>query len=227
LSEYPRDRVTAPFVCIAWYGHSMFLVTDDRGTAVLTDPYDPQIGYAFPDLEATLVLVSHEHYDHANVGAVKGSPEVVRSPGRRVSGGGLEIEGLPSAHDAREGAERGPNTIFRWSMAGMGFAHLGDLGHRLDSAQLEGLRGVDVLFLPVGGTFTIDDAQAEETVRSVAPRIAIPMHYKTAALGFPIQGVQPFADRFEDVVLVGKDLVYLDRQALPETTRVLVLDYLG
>lgn len=227
MSEYPRDGVTAPFARIAWYGHSMFLVTDDRGAAVVTDPYDPQIGYAFPDLEATLVLVSHEHYDHANVGALKGSPEVVRRPGRHVSGGGLEIEGLPSAHDAREGTERGPNVIFRWSMAQMGFAHLGDLGHRLDSEQLEGLRGVDVLFLPVGGTFTIDDAQAEETVRAVAPRIAIPMHFKTEALGFPIQGVRPFADRFDDVAFVGRDPVYLDRQALPEATRVLVLDYLG
>ncbi len=61
----------------------------------------------------------------------------------------------------------------------------------------------------------------------MAPRIAIPMHFKTDALGFPIQGVRPFADRFGDVVFVGKDLVYLDRQALPEATRVLVLDYLG
>ena len=45
-------------------------------------------------------------------------------------------------------------------------------------------------------------------------------------LGFPIQGVEPFASRFQDVVTTGKDYVYLDRGTLPQSTRVLLLDYL-
>lgn len=226
MSAYARESVAAPFVKIGWYGHSMFLVSDDRGFSVVTDPFDPQIGYSFPDLEASVVLVSHDHYDHANVGAVKGSPAVMREAGRELSAGGVNFEGLLSAHDARGGAERGPNVIFQWKMADMAFAHLGDLGHRIPPELAERLRGVDVLFIPVGGTFTIDDASAEDAVRELKPRIAIPMHFKTGALGFPIKGVKPFADRFPDVVTAGKEFVYLDRKALPEPTQVLVLDYL-
>jgi L-ascorbate metabolism protein UlaG (beta-lactamase superfamily) len=226
LTAYSRDRVTAPFLSIGWFGHAMFLVADDQGTRVVTDPFDPQIGYAFPDLEASVVLVSHDHYDHANVGAVKGSPVVLHKAGNYSAAGDLDIEGLQSAHDASGGAERGANIIFHWSMAGITLAHLGDLGHRLTPEQVMRLRGVDVLFLPVGGTFTIDDALAEETVRELAPRIAIPMHFKTEALKIPVQGVKPFSDRFEDVVTAGKEFVYLDREALLEPTRVLVLDYI-
>lgn len=225
MSAYARDNVAAPFVKIGWYGHAMFLVSDDRGVSVVTDPFDPQIGYTLPDLEASVVLVSHDHYDHANVEAVKGDPAVMREAGRHLAAGYLDFEGLQAAHDTRGGAERGPNVIFHWRMADMTFAHLGDLGHLLSTEHAERLRGVDVLFIPVGGTFTIDAALAEQTIRDLQPHIAIPMHYKTEALGFPIQGVMPFTDRFSDVVTAGKQFVYLDRATLPEPTQVLVLDY--
>lgn len=220
-----RDAVSAPFVKIGWYGHAMFLVEDDQGTRVVTDPFDPVIGYAFPDLEASVVLVSHGHSDHANAEAVKGNPVVVREAGITLAHG-VEVEGLAAAHDARGGAERGPVIIYRWSMAEMSFAHLGDLGHPLTPELALSLRNLDVLFIPVGGTFTIDDKAATRTVEELSPRIAIPMHYKTAALNFPIQGVEPFLSRFRDVVRTGKDFIYLDRDSLPQTTRVFLLDYI-
>jgi L-ascorbate metabolism protein UlaG (beta-lactamase superfamily) len=225
MTPVSRDGVSAPFVRIGWYGHAMFLVEDDQGTSVVIDPFDPGIGYAFPDLAASVVLVSHDHYDHANVGAVKGNPVVVREKGV-TNAYGVEVEGLPAAHDARGGAERGPNIIYRWSMAGMSFAHLGDLGHPLTPELSSRLRDLDVLFIPVGGTFTIDDSTAARTVEELSPRIAVPMHYKTAALGFPIQGVEPFANRFSDVVTTGKGFVYLDRDSLPETTSIFLFDYI-
>ncbi len=134
----------------------MFAIEDDAGTRVVTDPYDSGIGYVFPVLEASVVLVSHEHYDHSNIQALKGAPEVIQSEGYSTSHG-LAFEGLPSAHDTREGQERGPNVIFRWSMGGLSFAHLGDLGHKLDKGLLERLTALDVLFIPVGGFYTVDD----------------------------------------------------------------------
>lgn len=220
-----RDGVSAPFVKIGWYGHAMFLVEDDRGTRVVTDPFDPVIGYAFPDLAASVVLVSHGHYDHNNAGAVKGNPVVIREAGNTLAQD-VEVKGLAAAHDTRGGAERGPVIIYRWSMAGMSFAHLGDLGHPLTPELATSLRNLDVLFIPVGGTFTIDDSAAARTVEELAPRIAIPMHYKTAVLNIPVQGVEPFAHRFHDVVRTGRDFIYLDRDSLPEPTRVFLPDYI-
>ena len=64
----------------------------------------------------------------------------------------------------------------------MTVCHLGDLGHVLTQAQAEELDGVDVLLVPVGGTYTIDAAQAAEVVSMLEPKIVIPMHFQTEAL---------------------------------------------
>ena len=65
-------------------------------------------------------------------------------------------------------------------------AHLGDLGHALDAATVKAVGKVDVVLVPVGGFFTIDYKEAAQVVESLAPRIVVPMHYKTAATDFPI-----------------------------------------
>jgi L-ascorbate metabolism protein UlaG (beta-lactamase superfamily) len=43
---------------------------------------------------------------------------------------------------------------------------------------------VDVLFVPVGGGPTIGGSAAADLVRSVGPRLVVPMHYRTPAVNF-------------------------------------------
>ena len=50
----------------------------------------------------------------------------------------------------------------------------------------------DVLFVPVGGTYTIDAEGALETMALLRPRIAVPMHFQTPALSFPLDGPEAF-----------------------------------
>ena len=38
---------------------------------------------------------------------------------------------------------------------------------------------MDILLIPVGGTFTINPEQALQTIREIEPSIVIPMHFKT------------------------------------------------
>jgi len=204
----------------------MFLLEDDSGIRVVTDPFAEGVGYRLPRVEAEVVLVSHDHFDHGNAAIVGGNPRVVREPGTRQVDG-LSVEGFPTFHDPKGGAERGKNIIFRWRMKDITFLHLGDLGHALDEGLAGELKGPDVLFVPVGGTFTIDDAQAAEVVRTLAPRIAIPMHFRNSACNFPILTEEPFLARFQQVERVGKNPVYLSREDLPEPTLILVMDFLA
>ena len=178
---------------IKWYGHSCFLLSTDGGTRVLTDPCAPETGYRLADIEADVVTCSHGHYDHNYVAAVRGAPQVVDTAGGHVLGaGGGSITGVPTWHDGDGGAKRGANLVFILEVDGLRVVHLGDLGHVPDAAQAAAIGRPDVLFLPVGGTYTIDAAGAAQTAALLRPRRIVPMHYRTERLTFPLDGPEPF-----------------------------------
>ncbi|HEY8108763.1 MAG TPA: MBL fold metallo-hydrolase [Patescibacteria group bacterium] len=168
---------------ITWYGQSCFLVKGKDAT-VAVDPF-ADIGLKEPKLEADVLLVSHDHFDHANVAAVSGreggDPYVVDTPGEYESKG-VMIEGIPTYHDDKQGADRGRNTVYSFHVDDMHLVHLGDLGHVLDEDTVERLGDVDVLFVPVGGHFTIDAKAAADVVKLLQPRITVPMHYQVPKL---------------------------------------------
>lgn len=179
---------------ITWQGHSCFKIQDkvgSEGVTVVTDPFDKEIGLKVPNFEADIVTVSHQHHDHNNIGALRGSPFVIDGPGEYDRKGVL-IEGIDSYHDAKSGEERGRNTIFRIELDDISLVHLGDLGHALDNAQLERLAGTDILLIPVGGKYTVDAEQAVEVISQIEPRIVIPMHYKTKDLNIDLDGIDKF-----------------------------------
>ncbi len=179
---------------ITWQGHSCFKIQDRVGTdgvTVVTDPYDKTIGLKLPNFEADIVTISHDHHDHNNSAAFRGDPFVITTAGE-FDIKGVMVEGIMSFHDNKKGAERGSNIIYRIEVDGITICHLGDLGHTLDTKQLERLVGVDILLVPVGGGFTLDAKLAAEVVAQIEPRIVIPMHYKTEDLTLELEGVERF-----------------------------------
>lgn len=166
---------------IQYYGHSCFKITTKpagRGQAEVTvflDPFDKSVGLRPPQGQADLVVVSHDHYDHNNVSALKGEPAVINIPGE-YSVKGINIVGLASEH----GLTGNPvvNTIFILESEDLRICHLGDLGADLDGKQLEEIDGVDILMVPIGGKYTLDGKEAVDLIRKIEPAIIIPMHYK-------------------------------------------------
>jgi len=168
---------------IQYYGHSCFKITtkpEGRGqqdVALFIDPFDKSIGLRPPQGSADLVLSTHDHPDHNNVEAIKGEPYIVDIPGE-YSVKGINIIGITSFHDAKQGAERGLNTIFVFESEDMRVCHMGDLGSDLTEKQLEDINGVDILMIPIGGKYTIDGKKAVDIIKKIEPKIIIPMHYK-------------------------------------------------
>lgn len=144
---------------------------------VFTDPFDKSIGLRPPQGHADVVFVSHDHHDHNNISTLKDEPVVIDAPGE-YSVKGINVTGIDTWHDEKGGTELGRNTVFIIESEDIKICHLGDLGTDLDSGQLEMIDGIDVLFVPVGGKFTIDGKKAAEIVRKIEPGIVIPMHYK-------------------------------------------------
>jgi L-ascorbate metabolism protein UlaG (beta-lactamase superfamily) len=178
---------------VRWFGQSAFLLVGQK--TVFVDPFGDMSGAAargiefnYPPIEgvtADLVLVTHEHGDHNAVDAVGGSPVVLRSTAGRLESPLGEVVAVASEHDDVAGTARGPNTVFCFSLDGVRICHLGDFGQpALRPEQREAMGPVDVLFVPVGGGPTIGGVAAAELVRSLAPRLVVPMHYRTAAVNF-------------------------------------------
>ncbi|RJX19244.1 MAG: MBL fold metallo-hydrolase [Ammonifex sp.] len=206
---------------IKWLGHACFYLVTQDGTKIVTDPYDEATGYRLPPVAPDVVTVSHHHHDHNAVGLLRGSPRVIDLAGTHVVQG-LTIRGVATFHDKKKGAERGPNTVFVIEADGLKVCHLGDLGHYPDVEKLREIGPVDVLLIPVGGTYTIDAGEAAALVKDMKPRVAVPMHYKTKHLRISIAPVDNFLAHFEAVDY--RQLLELTPADLPPATTVAVLE---
>jgi len=179
---------------ITWLGYSCFKIQDKTtpdGVTLVTDPFDKSLGLKVPNFEADVVTISHEHAGHNNSDALRGQPFVINSAGE-YDIKGIMVEGVESYHDDKEGSKYGKNIIYRIEIDDISIVHLGDLGQKLDSKQLEKIGQVDILLIPVGGGKTLDVKNAVEVVSQIEPRIVIPMHYKTKELKADIDDVEKF-----------------------------------
>lgn len=209
---------------VKYLGHATFVITSNKGVRIITDPYatGPDLTYGEITESADIVTVSHKHFDHGNVAAVKGNPEVVNRAGRSVAKG-IEFNGIASYHDEAGGSLRGGNIIFCFEMDWVRVCHLGDLGHRLDDKQVKEIGSVDVLLIPVGGFYTIDAKVATEVCDQLKPRVIIPMHYKTEK-GIPgISGVEGFLSGKANVSRPDSSQAEFKPGELPATVQIIVL----
>ncbi len=137
----------------------------------------------------------------------------------------IKITGIPTKHDKNEGRNRGDNIIFMIETAEKKIAHLGDLGHIPVDEVIKQLENVDILMIPIGGTYTINAEEAYQLCREIKPGLIVPMHYKTDILGFPITGLEDFTGNFADEVIYKVDSAEIEIEAIPVGKEVLVLDY--
>jgi len=178
---------------IRWYGQSAFLLDAEHRVAI--DPFADMselaasrgLVFDYPPiehLEADLLLVTHEHGDHNGVEVVE-APTVIRSTAGTLESPIGDVVAIASEHDDVAGTQRGPNTIFRFELGGLGVCHFGDFGQgKLRRSQQEAIGEIDVLFLPVGSGPTVGGEPAAAIVRALRPRLVVPMHYRTEAVNF-------------------------------------------
>lgn len=209
---------------VKFLGHATFKLTSEAGTSVITDPYQTseKINYGAINESADIVTVSHEHFDHGNVTAVKGNPKVIKDTAS-AEVKGIKIRGIASFHDDDKGKKRGTNVVYCFEIDDVRLCHVGDLGHQLSNAQIVELGRVDVLMVPVGGFYTIDANAATKLCNAIAPKVIIPMHYKTPKLDFPITPVDDFLRGKKNVTLADGSETEFNRDKLPTTTQIIVL----
>lgn len=178
---------------IKYTGHACFKVRDNEtGYSIIFDPYEPDSVPGFRKIvdSASKVLCSHDHFDHNSTDSVKIIPSEAEP---------FTVQHIDTWHDPEKGKLRGPNRIHivTEKKTGKKLIHYGDIGEVIDDLLTEEnlalLKDADVALIPVGGTYTYDADQALELIKRTSPKIAVPMHYRSAA-GFGLSNIGTIED---------------------------------
>lgn len=177
---------------IAWLGHSCFRL-HASGMVVVTDPFPASLGLRPDNRPAAVVTISNPHPNHGNWQEVEGDPKVFSAPGE-FEYNGVTVRGVmtPLPEDTPQEQR---NVAFTIEIDSINICHLGDISVPLTTRQVDELKPVDVLLVPVGGRCTLDVDQVYQTLQDLDPKIVIPMHHETPGVKVELDGLDPFVRR--------------------------------
>ena len=207
---------------LQYFGHNFFQITTSQGTAIVMDPLVPG-RYPTPNLTPHVITIGREHPNHNYVQLAHGDPLILRgltqfgAEWNRVSTQVREVVifNVPIYQNGVAGALKGAAFVF--DLGTLCIVHLGDLSHPLTPEQLHQIGRVDVALVPIDGTYTMGPDTAREVLQQLAPKIAIPIHYRDSL--FLVEAfVRGLTTR-----RLNSDTVLLSKSLLPATMEVLVL----
>jgi L-ascorbate metabolism protein UlaG (beta-lactamase superfamily) len=213
-------------VRLTFIGHATFLIESPHGVKIATDYND----YVRPRVVPDIVTMNHAHGTHYTDYPDPAIKQVLRgwgpnpdAPARHdVQFDDVRVRNVPTnIRDWSGGTERHGNSIFVFEIANLCIAHLGHLHHTLTQEQLNEIGRVDVVLVPVDGSYTLDLAGMIEVLQSLKAPLMIPMHY------FSRTSLQRFLDRFGEtaakVEFSAAPSVVVSKTALPAEPTMLVL----
>lgn len=231
-------------VSVGYLGHSCFTIQASEGPIIMIDPYASYVPFPALPQPADVVLMTHAHIDHCppchgEANRYTGDPIVVApwdSQGRIREGNwritdDVLVRFTEASHVTAGGGGQGYVCLFSFEVGGIRFAHLGDVGKLLTGSQMAALAGVEVLFLPVGGAYTINAAEAMTVIAQLpSVKVVLPMHYRVDGITpwpdmAPLTDFTVLADTLYPVLTKDADQVIVDSESLPESVEIWVLDF--
>jgi L-ascorbate metabolism protein UlaG (beta-lactamase superfamily) len=209
---------------VTYLGHSTFLLESPRLVRITTDHND----YVRPPMLPDIVTMNRAHDTHYTDRPDPGIKHVLRgwtpdgSPARHdVQVQDVRVRNVPTnIRDWNGGTERNGNSIFIFEMGNLCIAHLGHLHHTLTQQQLNEIGRVDVVFVPVDGSMTLDLEGTIEVLQALKAPLMVPMHYFSA---FTLRRFLERARESWDVETADLPSFVISRATLPTKPKVLVL----
>jgi L-ascorbate metabolism protein UlaG (beta-lactamase superfamily) len=221
LASLQADQVR-----ISYSGHSTFLIESPRGVKIATDYND----YVKPRVLPDIATMNHAHSTHYTNHPDPGIKHVLRgwgpSPDRParhdVQEQDVRVRNVPTnIRDWSGGTERHGNSVFVFEIANMCIAHLGHLHHTLTQQQMNEIGRVDVVMVPVDGSYTLDLDGMIEVLQGLKAPLMIPMHY------FSTFSLRRFLDRLGEksfeVEMSATPTTVISKTTLPDKPKILVL----
>src|SRR5690348_12593482 len=212
-------------VRLTFLGHATFLIESPQLVRIATDYND----YVRPPLLPDIVTMNHAHTTHFTDLPDPGIKHVLRGwgptpdqPARYdITFKDVRVRNVPTnIRDWRGGTERHGNSIFIVETTNMCIAHLGHLHHTLTQQQLDEIGRVDVVLVPVDGSYTLDLEGMMEVLQALKAPLMIPMHY------FSTYTLSRFLDRARQNWTVETSEIpslVVAKASLPAAPKVMVL----
>jgi L-ascorbate metabolism protein UlaG (beta-lactamase superfamily) len=211
-------------VRISYVGHSTFLIESPQLVRIATDYND----YVRPAVLPDIATMNHAHSTHYSLSPDPGIKYVLHGwaddekPARiDLQYKDVRVRNVPTNIRTFEGAtERHGNSIFVFEVANLCIAHLGHLHHTLTQQQLNEIGRVDIVLVPVDGSYTLDLDGMVEVLHALKAPLMIPMHY------FSAYTLDRFLQRVRqewDVEVAEIPSLVASKTSLPAKPKVLVL----
>ena len=179
---------------IEWLGHSSFKLSYNNYQIVI-DPFGDDVipGLKGVHESAHVVYCSHEHKDHNARENVELLP-MMDNP--------FKMSIIDSYHDQSMGSQRGTNKILILQNPELKCVHLGDIGCVPTVDEMNLLMRPDVLFVPIGGHYTLNKEEIVSLIKKIFPKMIVPMHYRTDSFGPQLIGtLSDFLDLMNNEVV--------------------------
>ena len=211
-------------VRIAYVGHSTFLIESMRGVKIATDYND----YVRPAVLPDIATMNRAHTSHYTIAPDPSIQHVLR--GWDPAGGAAQhdvtlddvrVRNIPTnIRDWQGGTQEFGNSIFIFEMGGLCIAHLGHLHHTLSDKQLAQIGQMDVVLVPVDGSYTLDLSGTIEVLKALKAPLMIPMHYFSS---FTLDRFLGLAKGQFEIKMHPVPTIVVSRSTLPQQPQVLVL----
>lgn len=202
---------------ISHVGHAS-LIFEYGGKVIHVDPFSKMGDYSkLP--KADLILITHEHFDHMDAGAIKKIRTdktlviLTETCAKKVKGGkvlrngestqalGLKIEAVPAyniVHTRAPGKPFHPKGIGNGYVITFGDKKVYVAGDTENTPEMKALKGIDVAFLPVNLPYTMSAEMVVDAVKAFRPKILYPYHYDLGQSDLPkLKGLMKEVDGVE------------------------------
>jgi L-ascorbate metabolism protein UlaG (beta-lactamase superfamily) len=219
LAALERDQVR-----ISYVGHSTFLIESPQLVRIATDYSD----WVKPPVLPDIVTMNHAHSSHYTLSPEPGIKYVLHGWGENQKPARIDLQykdvrvrNVPTNIRTFDGGtERHGNSIFIFEVANLCIAHLGHLHHTLTQQQFNEIGRVDIVLVPVDGSYTLDLDGMVEVLHALKAPLMIPMHF------FSAYTLDRFLQRVRqdwDVELAQIPSVVVSKTDLPSKPKLLVL----
>ncbi len=215
-------------VAITYVGHSTYYIDAPGGLRIATDFSGAYTTGRLPDV----VTMNRAHSTHYTLFPDPRIPHVLHGwsddgePAKiAMRIGDVFIRNVTT--DIRRYFGDGPNaemikdgnSIFIFEVAGLCIGHLGHLHHRLDDSHFAAIGRLDIVMVPIDGTYTMSLDGISDITRRLRASVVLPMHrFMTPLDEFMHRIGQQFA-----VDVRTERTLTISRETLPATPTVIIL----